>query len=265
MEICGKKLSLPIGLGTWRMGGGFWTPDYSHDVEYIEVIKYAIQRGINLIDTAEMYGGGHAEELVGKAIKDFDREKLIIITKVWPSHLKYDQVLTSAYNSLKRLQSDYIDLYLIHWPNPEVELNETFKAMNKLVEEGVVKCIGVSNFSVDLLKKVPSKIEANEIEYSIYNLSPEDDVIPYCESHNIKVIAYSPLGQGKIAQDKRLMDIAKKYDKTPVQIALNYLIQRSIPIPKASKKSHIDELIEATKFELSEEDRKLIRSIYKTR
>lgn len=263
MELCGKKLSLPIGLGTWRMGGGFWTPDYSHDKEYIDVIRYAIEKGINLIDTAEMYGGGHAEELVGEAIKDFDREKLIIITKVWPSHLRYEQVLNSAHASLKRLKSDYIDLYLIHWPNPEVDLNETFRAMNKLVEEGVVRCIGVSNFSVDLLKEVPTRIEVNEIEYSVYHLSPEDDVIPYCEERGIKVIAYSPLGQGRASNDKRLAEIGKKYKKTAVQVALNYLLKRSIPIPKASKKSHVDELIEATKFELSEEDRKLIRNLYK--
>lgn len=263
MELCNKKLSLPIGLGTWKMGGGFWTPDYSNDKQYVEVIKYAIGKGINLIDTAEMYGGGHTEELVGEAIRDFDREKIIIITKVWPNHLKYDQVLNSAYNSLKRLKSDYIDLYLIHWPNPEVDLKETFKAMTKLVDEGVVKCIGVSNFSVDLLQKVPTQIEANQIEYNLYHLSPENDVIPYCETHKIKVIAYSPLGQGKAAQDKELAEIAKKYNKTPTQIALNYVMRRAIPIPKASKKSHVDELIEATKFELQEEDIKLIKNMYK--
>ncbi|AWR97954.1 aldo/keto reductase [Acidianus sulfidivorans JP7] len=260
MELCKKELKIPIGLGTWKMGGGYWTADYSNDQKYIDIIRYAIEKGINLIDTAEMYGGGHTEELVGKAIKDFDREKLIIITKVWPSHLKYDQVLTSAMNSLKRLQSEYIDLYLIHWPNPEIDLNETFNAMNKLLDEGIVKCIGVSNFSVDLLKKSPENIEANEIEYNLYNLSPEYDIIPYCQKKGIKIIAYSPLAQGRINQDKRILEIAKKYNKSPAQISLNYLSMKSIPIPKASKKEHIDEIIESLNFKLSNEDIELLRS-----
>ncbi|ARM76752.1 aldo/keto reductase [Acidianus manzaensis] len=261
MELCKKTIS-PIGLGTWRMGGGFWNADYSNDELYIEIIKYALEKGINIIDTAEMYGGGHTEELVGKAIKDFDREKIVIITKVWPSHLKYEQVIQSAKNSLKRLQTDYIDVYLIHWPNPEVDLKETFKAMNKLVEENIVNCIGVSNFSIELLEKSPENIVANEIEYNLYNLSAEADVIPYCERKGIKIIAYSPLGQGKIGSDKRLQEIARKYNKSPAQIALNYLSRRSIPIPKASKKEHIDEIIESTKFQLSNEDINHIRRLY---
>lgn len=255
MKLCGKEAS-PVGLGTWKMGGGYWTPDYSKDDLYVSIIKYAIEKGINVIDTAEMYGGGHTEELVGRAIKDFDREKIIIITKVWPSHLKFYDVIESAKASLKRLNSEYIDLYLIHWPNPEVEIEETMRAMEKLVNEGIVRCVGVSNFSVELMKEAQSfyKIEANEIEYNLHHLEPEKDVIPYCESNGIKVIAYSPLAQGRVLSDKRVIDLAKKYGRTPAQIALNYLIRRSIPIPKASKPEHVDEIVSSWNFQLDKKD-----------
>jgi diketogulonate reductase-like aldo/keto reductase len=252
MEICGKKVSR-IGLGTWKIGGGFWMPDKSRDKENLEIIKYAIEKGITLIDTAEMYGGGHSEELVGEAVGR--SEDVVIITKVWPSHLRYEQVKRSAHESLKRLKRDYIDLYMIHWPNPEVPLQETVGAMKDLMQEGIVKCIGVSNFSVDLLEEALklAKIEANEIEYNPLHLEPERDVIPYCESKGIKVIAYSPLAQGRILRDQRLLGLAKKYGKTPAQIALNYVSKRSFPIPKASRKEHVDEIASSLDFQLKDE------------
>src|SRR3989344_5308838 len=145
-----KKLSnglkIPaIAIGTCLIGGNdYGPPDYSHDEEYIKVIKDSIKLGFNHIDTAEMYGGNHTEELIGKAIKGFDRKKLFITTKVSPENLRYKDLINSAKNSLKRLETNYIDLYLIHRPNPEISIEETMKAMNFLVDNNLVKNIGVS-------------------------------------------------------------------------------------------------------------------------
>ncbi|AHC50653.1 aldo/keto reductase [Sulfolobus acidocaldarius SUSAZ] len=263
MNLCDKKIS-SIGLGTWKMGGDYWTPGHGNDNLYIEAIKYAINKGINLIDTAEMYGGGHTEEIVGKAVADFDRESLFITTKVWPNHLKYDDTIKSALASLKRLNTKYIDLYLIHWPNPDVKVEETISAMEKLIDMGVVRCIGVSNFDVKLLDQAihstkKYEIVANQIQYSIYRLTPERDVIPFAEKNKVTIIAYSPLGQGSISSESRLKDIALKYGKTQAQVALAYLKRRSIPIPKAVQKTHIDEIADVMKFDLRDEDYNEIR------
>ena len=123
----GEKIPA-LGLGTWGIGG-FETPDYSRDEEMVELLKKAINMGYTHIDTAEYYGGGHTEELIGRAIKDFKREELFIVSKVWPNHLRRDDLLRSLESTLKRLDTDYVDLYLIHWPNPEVPLEETLSAM----------------------------------------------------------------------------------------------------------------------------------------
>jgi diketogulonate reductase-like aldo/keto reductase len=263
MKLCDKEVS-KIGLGTWKMGGGYWTPEYGKEQIYIEAIRYAISRGIKIIDTAEMYGGGHTEEIVGEAISVFDRESLFIITKVWNNHLRYDDVIKSAKGSLKRLKSKYIDLYLIHWPNPRVPLKETLSAMEKLIDMGIVRCIGVSNFDKRLLDEAihtTSKYEilADEVEYSVYNLTPEKELIPFAEENGVKIIAYSPLGQGQIKYETKLSDIAKKYGKTQAQIALAYVMRKSIPIPKAVEKSHIDEITDSINITLSEEDIEEIR------
>lgn len=265
MILCDKNVS-QIGFGTWKIGGEFWTPDYSRDSQYVEILKYVINNGINLIDTAEMYGGGHAEELVGKAIKEFDRENIFIITKVWPNHLRYEDVIKAAKGSLRRLNVKYIDLYLIHWPNPSIPLNETIRAMENLVDQGIVRCIGVSNFDVKLLSEAITltrkyEIVANEIEYSINNKSAENDIIPFCEKNNIKVIAYSPLARGNVKNNKILEEIGRKYGKTTIQVALNYLIKRSIPIPKASTKDHVDEILGSLGWSLSDEDYERIRRL----
>lgn len=265
MKLCNKEIS-QIGFGTWKIGGGYWNPDYSMDSYYIEILKYVISKGINVIDTAEMYGGGHSEELVGKSIQDLDRDGIFIITKVWSNHLRYDDLIRSAKNSLRRLNSKYIDLYLIHWPNSSVPLEGSIRAMEELVDQGIVNCIGVSNFDVKLLEEAMSltkkyEIVANEIEYNVENKSAEKDVIPFCERNNIKVIAYSPLARGNIKNNKILDEIGRKYNRTSVQVALNYLMRRSIPIPKASSKDHIDEILGALGWNLSDEDYERISKI----
>ncbi|MEM4882992.1 MAG: aldo/keto reductase [Nitrososphaerota archaeon] len=252
----GEKIAA-IGLGTWGIGGGM-SPDYSADKQAIEAIQYAIELGMNHIDTAEIYGGGHSEELVGEAIKKFRRDEVFIASKVWHTNLKYDDVLRACERSLKRLQTSHIDLYYIHWPNPLIPLSETMRALERLHDEGRIRYIGVSNFSASLIEEARSylshaDIVANQVEYSLYERSIERDLIPYCYEKGITVVAYSPLGQGKLYRElsssrpsKRvrvLREVAERYSKTPIQVALNWVIWREhvITIPKSIRKEHLEE------------------------
>lgn len=259
-----------IGMGTWGIGG-FSAPDYKYDEMAIRALRRGIELGITLIDTAEMYGGGHSEEVVGMAIKGL-REKVFIATKVWYTNLRYDDVLRSAEKSLKRLQIDTIDLYQVHWPNPHIPLSETMRAMERLVLDGKVRFIGVSNFSVKLMEEARaalSKIDivSNQVEYSLLSREVEDDILPYCEKENITLIAYSPLGRGNILNDPRskiLREVAKKYNKTLVQVALNWLIAKKpvVAIPKAINLSHVEENVNAAGWRLSDEDLELLSRVF---
>ncbi len=264
-----SSLKLPtVGYGTWRIGGGREI-DKSRDKEGILAIKKAIKLGYTHIDTAESYGLGHSEELVGKAIKEFNRKELFITTKVSSSHLRYDDLLRSAKASLKRLGTDYVDLYLVHAPNPDIPISETMKAMDKLVEDGLIKNIGVSNFNVKQLKeaqkKTKNKIVANQIEYNLvvrnhgkFMEDMEKKVIPYCQKKGIFVIAWRPLLYGMLGRKGFPMidKLSKKYEKTRAQIALNWLISKKnvITIPMTLSEDHMKENLESADFEMKKED-----------
>jgi len=265
-----------IGLGTWNMGGRE-SPDYRDDERLIEAIRYAVELGMNHIDTAEMYAAGHAEELVGEAVKQFSRDEVFIATKVWPSNLRYEDVIRSCRRSLERLQLKYVDLYMVHWPNPRIPLQETMKAMEKLVKDGLVRYIGVSNFDVELLEEAMNalkreEIVANQVEYSLEAREVERELIPFCERNGITVTAYTPLGKGRIPAEaasntprgKILAEMARRYGKTPVQIALNWVIWRPnvITIPKAARKEHLEENAGAAGWRLTEEDYKRLSAAY---
>lgn len=260
--VKGVKVS-SVGLGTWKMGGEM-SPDRSHDEESITALKHGLRLGMTHIDTAEMYSSGHAEELVSEAIKGFDREKVFITSKVWQTNLRYNDIIKSAKGSLKRLKIDQMDLYLIHWPNPSIQLKETMRGMEYLLEQGLTKFIGVSNFSIKLMKEAQSylsdrnRIVANQVEFSLMNKEPEKDLLPFCQKEKIMLVAYSPLGRGLLIKNRiNLLDeISKKYKKTPAQTALNWLIskERVVAIPKAAKISHIDENAGAVGWNLSKED-----------
>ncbi len=263
MVKLGDKEVSNIGLGTYGMGGKT-LPDYKNDSGEIEAIKYAIKNNINLIDTAEYYSGGHSEELIGKAIKDFNREDVLIISKVWPTHLHYDDVIKSAKASLKRLDTDYIDLYLIHWPNPKIPVKETLDAMDELMKNGLIKNIGVSNFDIGTLKEAMDNLKngeiiANEVEYNLENYYIEDDLMPFCESKHIKIIGYSPLNHGKI--NNKIDNISKSLGMTKIQCELAYLKKKSIPIPKASKIAHINDIVTSLNIDLDVNEYNKIREI----
>ena len=273
-KILDKDFKIPvIGLGTWGIGG-FMETDFSKDEESIQAIKDAINLGYTHIDTAELYGAGHSEELVGKAIKEFDRTKLIITSKVFKTNLNFDDVISSCKKSLERLQTDYIDIYLIHAPNPEISLEKTMKAMDFLVEQKLVRFIGVSNFSVKQMKKAQryskNKIVVNQIPYNLNTrnnnhggncINMESEIIPYCQENDIIVMAYRPIERGFLIKTHLLLDsLSKKYNKTKAQIAINWLISKKniITIPKSTNIEHLKENLGAIGWNLSDEDIKLL-------
>ena len=258
-----------LGLGTWQMGGRL-ERGTAHDKEEIEALKTGIQLGLTHIDTAELYGEGHTEELVAQAIKQSKvaRKDLFITSKVMQQHLHYDDVIIACKKSLERLHTDYLDLYLVHFPNSQIPITETMRAMNYLVDNNMVRMIGVSNFSVAELQEAQKyskhKIVANQIEYSLlardagkYMKRMESEIIPYCEQHGIKVVAWRPLAYGVLAKPGfPILDaLAKKYGKTQGQIALNWIISKNmLVLVKATKTEHIKENIGAMGWRLSEDD-----------
>lgn len=231
----------------------------------IAALRSGIELGINLIDTAEIY---ETEPLVAEAIKGCRRDTLFIATKVWPMHLKYDQVLKAAQKSLERLQCSYIDLYQIHWPNPLVPMKETMKAMEKLVDDGKVRYIGVSNFSLSQTKEAEealSKYElvSNQVEYRLKVREIEADLLPYCDKNGIVILAYRPLAHGALANPSGKLravidEISQKNGgKTPAQIALNWLLNKSrmvFPIPRASRPQRVAEDAGAVGWSLDSSD-----------
>ena len=257
------NVKIPVlGLGTWGIGGGM-RPEHSNDSAEIEAIEYAIQKGITHIDTAEIYGAGQAEELVGEAIKTFDRKKLFITTKVSPQHLFLkSQIQKSLDNSLKRLKTDYIDLYLIHWPNPVAPMRRVMATFDELIKACLVRFIGVSNFSVRQLvnaqRYTKNKIVTNQVHYSLLYREPEKELLGFCQDEKIILTAYSPLEQGRLIYNKfpSLDKIAQKYAKTPAQVALRWLIEKPqvITIPKSSSKKHIDEILGSLGWKLDKVD-----------
>ncbi|MDV3104514.1 aldo/keto reductase [Thermococcus waiotapuensis] len=255
-----------VGMGTWGIGGKE-SPDYSRDKESFEVLKHGLELGINLIDTAEFYGAGHSEELVGEAIKGFEREEIFIISKVWPTHFGYTEAKRAARASAKRLGT-YIDLYLLHWPSDDFgKIEETLHALEELVEEGLIRYIGVSNFDLELLKRSQEamrkyEIVANEVKYSLKDRWPETSgLLDYMKKEKIALIAYTPLEKGTLAENECLAEIGKAYGKKAAQVALNYLIweENVVAIPKAGSKAHLEENFGAMGWRLSKEDREKAR------
>jgi diketogulonate reductase-like aldo/keto reductase len=251
-----------LGLGTWGMGGR-QIEDHRWDDETIMAIKMAIDLGMTHLDTAEYYGAGHCEELVGQAIEPYFREDLFITTKVWHSNLHYEDLLNSMKQSLKRLNLDYVDLYLVHWPNPGIPLRETMRAMEQCVTEGYTRFIGVSNFSVQLMEESQShlsdiKLVANQVEYSLLDQKPKMELLPYLRKNDSTLISYRPLGRGALTKTgyNTLDELAERYQKSRAQIALNWLINQEnvITIPKSINPIHLLENIGALGWKLSLDD-----------
>lgn len=190
----------PILMGTWQAGKRMWAG--IDDQESVRAIRAAVEAGITTIDTAEVYGEGHSEQIIAQAVADI-RDRLQYASKVFANHLKYDQVIEACDRSLTNLQTDYLDLYQIHWPsgsfnNESVPIAETMSALNKLKEDGKIRVIGVSNFNRHQLAEAANygRIDSLQPPYSLFWRKIEQDAIPYCIEHNISVLAYSSLAQG---------------------------------------------------------------------
>ncbi|MCK5710401.1 MAG: aldo/keto reductase [Deltaproteobacteria bacterium] len=223
-----------IGLGTWRYQGG------------VEPLRKGIELGATLIDTAEGY---YTEDVVGEAVREV-RDKVFIATKVSGRHLGYDDVLKSAEESLYKLGTDYIDLYQIHWPNPTYPIRETMQAMGELVDRGLVRFIGVSNFDIDEMEEAQSylnnyAIVSNQVRYNLNDRSIERDLLPYCEEREITILAYTPLDDGHLAKKpgliksnkmKILEEISQETGKAMGQVAINWCTSTKsvIAIPKSN-------------------------------
>ena len=271
--IKGSDICIPaIGQGTAGIGGLF-SKDTSHDNKWIHHLRLGIDLGMNFIDTAENYGAGHTEEIVGEAIHGI-RDNVFIATKVSPEHCTYNSVIESAKASLDRLKTDWIDLYQIHWPNPRIPIDETMRAMESLVDEGKIRFIGLSNFSINEIKKAQSSLSHSSIvsiqhEYNLMDRTAELGLIPFCREQSLLSITWSPLIQGKIApSDSRfdaLVKIGSDYNMTTAQFVLNWLCHDPgvVTIPKSSNECHLRENAEALDYQISESDFRLISDIFR--
>ena len=190
----------PIIMGTWQAGKEMWVG--INDSETGKALRTAVEAGITTIDTAEYYGHGHSERLIGEALADV-RDQVVYATKVFPNHLKYDQVMEACHSSLKNLRTDYLDLYQIHWPagswgTEDVPIEETMGALNNLKEQGKIRAIGVSNFSGVQLEEATDygRIDSLQPPYSLFWRQVEEDGLPYCLANDITILAYSSMAQG---------------------------------------------------------------------
>lgn len=254
------EIALPkIGFGTWGIGGGS-IANHSLDTKSLAALHSALELGYTHFDTAEMYARGHTEELLGQAIRGtgIKRESLFITSKVKPDHLRYEAVLKSCEGSLRRLGMEYLDLFLIHWPWISMNLADTFKALNKLVRDGKVRYLGVSNFNLKLVKQSQGLSETplltNQVPYSISDRSyAKNGILDFCRENKILLTAYSPLGQGSFRINKTLKSIAEQHTSTPHQIALAWLVLQPhvITIPMSFNPRHQKQNLDAVDIELN--------------
>ena len=280
-----------IGLGTWQWGSHEWGWGRNYGKkDVLEAFQKALEVGINFIDTAEIYGRGKSERLIGEAIKGY-RDEVVIATKVWPWNLTAGRLVRAADRSAHRLGVDVIDLYQIHWPNPILPIRDTMKTMKKLVQRGKVRSVGVSNFNLAKMKAAqgalsPLELASNQVKYNLLDRTVEADLLPYTETSNVTIIAYSPLAHSLLtgryttgtkptslvqAANPRfssrnltrmnsvqqvLASIANAHNKTEAQIALNWLISKPnvIAIPGTKKSQHVVDSAGAAGWRLTERE-----------
>jgi len=201
-----------IGMGVWQASGD-WKGD---DNEITKAIEQSYELGVNFFDTAEVYGDGRSERIVGRALREIGRDNFVVATKVYGDHLRYDELLKAAMASLARLGLREIDLYQVHWPDPwkQIPLKHTMRALEKLYQEGRVRAIGVSNFAVRDLEEARSslskaEIVSDQVRYNIVQREVEEEVIPYAKREGITILAYSPLAQGVLTGKYTVRKIPK--------------------------------------------------------
>src|SRR6266700_3758888 len=242
----GTKISR-IGIGVWQ-ASDLWKGD---DEQIVRAISRSHELGVNLVDTAEAYGNGHSEEVVGRALRDIGRDEFVVATKVHGANLRYDELQRAAAASMKRLGVTEIDLYQVHWPDPweQVPLKETMKALEKLYTEGKIRAIGVSNFAVRDLEEARSHLSrtdivSNQVRYNFLQREIEEEVLPYCRKNNITQIE-------KV--NAVLASIARRHGCLVSQVALSWLLanQMVVPIPGAKNEAQAEENVGSTKHLLA--------------
>ena len=261
--------SLPaIGQGTWYMGESLRKRD-----EEVKTLKLGLELGMNLIDTAEMYGEGLSEELISNVIEGC-RKDVFLVSKVYPHNAGKNSIVKACENSLRRLKTDYLDLYLLHWRG-RVPLDETIEGMESLKKQGKILRWGVSNFDTDDMDELYHSINGencavNEVLYNIASRGIEFDLLPWQRKNNIPTIAYCPLAQGgslerNMLGNETLNEIAKEHNVKPLQIALAWTIRENdvISIPKASQIDHVIENAKAASIILSSEDIERLDKVFK--
>jgi diketogulonate reductase-like aldo/keto reductase len=243
-----------FGIGTWHMG-----EDRRRAADETAAVKLGIELGMELIDTAEMYGNGGAEEVVAAATAGA-RDRLFIVSKVLPYNASRKGTIEACERSLKRLKTDRIDLYLLHWRG-SVPLAETLEAFLTLRRDGKIRHHGVSNFSTEDMKEWVAlaggeTVASNQILYNLSRRGPEWELIPWCRERRISVMAYSPLEQGRMLGNRGLQQVAERYGATPAQVALAWLLRQDgmIVIPKATRLEHVRENRGALDLKLADAD-----------
>lgn len=248
-----------IGQGTWMIDG-----NSEKESRAIQTLRLGLELGMNHIDTAEMYGNGHVEELVGEAIAG-RRDEIFLVSKVLPSNASYEGTIKACKRSLKRLKTDWLDLYLLHWRG-SYPLSETMRAMEKLVAEGLVKYIGVSNFDVEDLKEAEQvlqteQIACNQVLYNLRDRGIERRLLPYCSKKRIAIVGYAPFGHGNFPspssrEGKLLIEIGRRHNRTPKQVALNYLTRHpsTFTIPKTTRSERVRENSGGVGWQLTEDE-----------
>jgi diketogulonate reductase-like aldo/keto reductase len=251
----GERIPM-LAQGTWRMGEA----KREHKDE-VAALRLGIELGMTLIDTAEMYGDGGAEKVVADAIEG-QRDRVFVVTKVYPHNASRTELPKACGRSLKRLRIDTIDLYLLHWRERNTQLEETVEAFEKLRSAGKIKRWGVSNFDVDDMKELWSvenatNCAANQVLYNLENREIEFGLLPWSEDNKVPIMAYSPVGHGRgLLEHPILSKIAERHDATTSQIALAWVLQQPgvVAIPKASKEEHVRDNARSVEIKLTKED-----------
>ncbi len=260
------KKAAAIGMGTWHMGE---EPDKR--AQEIKALQTGIEHGLTIIDTAEMYGEGLSEELVGEAIKPFPRDTLTLVTKVYPWHASREKMRLSLEHSLKRLQTDFVDLYLLHWRG-DIPLEETVETFEQLKEEGKLKAWGVSNFDVsdmEELETISTQCATNQVLYNMNNRGIEFDLLPWMHERNMPLMAYTPFGHGdtlkaNFVKNPILLELAANHNCSIFQLLLAWCIRSRevITIPKSSNPEHVKANAKALELKLDDEELNLINAIF---
>ena len=257
-----------LGIGTWEIGDDPKLRD-----EEIAAIRAGLDAGLSVIDTAEMYGNGRSEELVGEAIKPYPRAKIFLISKVLPQNASRSKMRQSLQNSLQRLQTDYLDLYLYHWRGM-VPLSETVSELQALQNEGLIRSWGVSNFDIDDMEELWQLPEGQNcvVNEDLYNLETrgiEYSLLPWQREHHVPLIAYSPLGRGPkmgstMMKNEAVLQVAEKHEASAYQILLAWVMQQPdvLAIPKSSSSKHLLSNLKALDIELTPEDLQILEKAY---